>query len=101
MPLYPLKFRPRLVPKIWGGRRLESVLNKPLPPNELIGESWELYDFPPGIVDNSTDWVSAPIANGPLAGQTLHQLIQEFGPDVMGNVPLLAPHNQFPVLIKF
>ena len=29
--LYPLKFRPRFVEKIWGGRKIESVLGKPLP----------------------------------------------------------------------
>ena len=37
----------------------------------MIGESWELYDFPPGVVDNSSEWISAQVANGPLAGRTL------------------------------
>ena len=44
MSLYPLKFKPRFVEKIWGGRKLQSVLGKNLPPEKLIGESWELYD---------------------------------------------------------
>ena len=30
-----------------------------------VGESWELYDFPPGVVGGSADWVSSEIANGP------------------------------------
>ena len=51
MSLYPLKFKPRFVEKMWGGRKLETVLGKPLPAGKPIGESWELYDFPPGVVD--------------------------------------------------
>jgi mannose-6-phosphate isomerase len=101
MPLYPLKFRPRFVDKIWGGRRLHTDLGKSLPPDIRIGESWELYDFPPGVVGKSKDWVSAEIANGPLAGRTLHWAVEEFGRALHGDVPLVGPHNQFPILIKF
>jgi mannose-6-phosphate isomerase len=100
MPLYPLKFKPRLVEKMWGGRKLETVLAKSLPPGKRVGESWELYDFPPGVVDSSDQWISSEIVNGPQAGQTLHALISEFGPEVHGDVPLLAG-GQFPLLIKF
>ncbi|MGE5610575.1 MAG: type I phosphomannose isomerase catalytic subunit, partial [Bacillota bacterium] len=98
--LYPLKFRPRLVEKIWGGRRLETALGRPLPTGKLIGESWELYDFPPGTVDNSGQWISSEIANGPLAGRTLHSVIEEFGRALQGDVALLAG-GQFPILIKY
>jgi mannose-6-phosphate isomerase len=104
MSLYPLKFKPRFVEKMWGGRKLETVLGKPLPSDKPIGESWELYDFPPGVVDGSRDWISAEIANGPLAGRTLHQLVQDFGRDLTGDVPLVGQHEQggqFPILIKF
>ncbi len=101
MPLYPLKFKPRFVEKIWGGRKIETVLGKPLPPAKQIGESWELYDFPPGVVEGTDGWVSAEIANGPLAGQTLHAVASEFGKELMGDVPLLGDHKQFPILIKF
>jgi mannose-6-phosphate isomerase len=101
MSLYPLKFKPRFVPKIWGGRKIETLLNKPLPPGEGIGESWELYDFPPGMVDNSSGWISSEVANGPHAGKTLHDLVQSHPAELLGDVPPLAPHNQFPILIKF
>jgi mannose-6-phosphate isomerase len=100
MSLYPLKFKPRYVEKMWGGRKIETVLGKALPPGKPIGESWELYDFPPGVVDNSADWVSAEITNGPLAGRTLHWLVGEFGKALTGDVPL-AGQGQFPILIKF
>lgn len=101
MSLYPLKFKPRLVEKIWGGRRIETVLNKPLPPGKQIGESWEIYDFPPGVCDDSGNWVSAEVANGPLAGQTLHQLVEQHGADLLGDVAPVGSHRQFPILIKF
>src|SRR5438045_9757143 len=101
MPLYPLKFKPRFVEKIWGGRKLETVLGKSLPPGLKIGESWELYDFPPGVCDKSENWISAQVANGPLAGRTLHQLVEEFGGDLLGDVQTVGPHGQFPILIKF
>src|SRR4051812_49647112 len=100
MSLYPLKFKPRLVEKIWGGRKLQDVLGKALPEGKAIGESWELYDFPPGVVDQSDQWVSSEIANGALAGRTLHSIVQEYGPALHGDVQLINC-NQFPILIKF
>ena len=42
MDLYPLKFKPRYVEKIWGGRKLETVLGKTLPTAKPVGESWEV-----------------------------------------------------------
>ena len=98
--LYPFKWTPRLVEKIWGGRKLNSVLAKPLPPDVPIGESWELYDFPPGSVEKTQAWVSSTVSNGPLAGKTLHELLERFGSAIHGQVPLL-PGGQFPILIKF
>ena len=99
--MYPLKFKPRIVEKIWGGRKLETSLGKAIPAGIQIGESWELFDFPPGVVDKSTDWVSAVVANGPLAGKTLHSLVVEYGADLLGDVPPIGPGGQFPILIKF
>ena len=99
--VYPLKFRPRFVEKIWGGRKLETVLGKALPVGKRIGESWELYDFPPGVVEKSDQWVSSEIANGPLAGKSLHWAVQELGADLYGSVSLSGPQGQFPILIKF
>jgi mannose-6-phosphate isomerase len=105
MPLYPFKFKPKLLEKIWGGRKFETILGKPLPQDKLIGESWELYDFPPGVIDQSGQWISSEIANGPL--RSLHWALGEFGTELMGDVPLYrskghagAP-GQFPVLMKF
>ncbi len=94
-------FQPRFVEKIWGGRKLETVLGKSIPPEKPIGESWELYDFPPGTVENNVEWISAKLTNGPLAGKTLHELVEQFGADLHGDVKLVGDHGQFPILIKF
>lgn len=101
MSLYPLKFKPRFIDKIWGGRKIETILGKKLPDTKPTGESWELFDFPPGVIDGAEGWVSAVIANGPLAGRTLHELIGQFGKELHGDVSLVGPHGQFPILIKF
>jgi len=101
MSLYPLLFKPRFVEKMWGGRKLETVLNKALPAEKSIGESWEVYDFPPGVVEGSTEWVSSVIANGPLAGRSLHSLVVEQRQALLGSVSLVGVGGQFPLLIKF
>jgi mannose-6-phosphate isomerase len=101
MSLYPLKFQPRFLEKMWAGRKIETVLGKALPPGKNIGESWELYDFPPGVVDSSPNWISSVVAEGPLAGRTLHELIQQYGSGIHGDASLVQPHGQFPILLKF
>src|SRR4051812_43287033 len=110
-PLYPLKFHPRFVEKMWGGRELARVANKPLPAGKTIGESWELFDFPPGCVgadgtapeDRPGEWVSARVSNGPLAGATLHSILLLRGDDLLGRgQPVITKQGpQFPLLIKY
>lgn len=101
MYMYPLTFKPRLVEKMWGGRKLETVLGKALPPDKPIGESWEIFDFPPGVVDSSSDWVSSIVSNGPLAGMTLHKLMTEHRQELLGDVSPSGSHWQFPLLVKY
>jgi mannose-6-phosphate isomerase len=60
--LYPLVFRPILKERVWGGRELERLFNKKLPPVRPIGESWEISDRPG---DESI------VASGSFAGNTL------------------------------
>ena len=86
---------------MWGGRKMQSVLGRSIPPGKLIGESWEVYDFPPGTVEGNTQWLSAEVSNGPLAGKTLHDLVLQNSRDLLGDVPLVQPFGQFPILIKF
>jgi len=41
---YPFLLKPITKAKVWGGRNLERLLGKALPPRELIGESWEAWE---------------------------------------------------------
>lgn len=89
-PLYPLRFEPILKELIWGGRRLQTVLGKALGPGEHYAESWELADH--------RDDVSR-VADGPLKGTALRDLIRQRGAEVLG--PALGGREQFPLLVKF
>ena len=42
--IYPLKFDPIYQYRLWGGRKLEHLLSKPLPDDDTIGEAWLLSD---------------------------------------------------------
>ena len=86
----PLRFRPYLRPMVWGGRRLATVLNKPLPSDEPYGESWEVSDHP---VHRSA------VADGPDAGLSLRDLMTERRPALLG--PAAERYAVFPWLIKF
>src|SRR4051812_44493231 len=88
--LYPLTFHPLLKERIWGGRNLERLYGKVLPPGIPIGESWEISDRPG---DESV------IANGPHAGQTLHWLMENHTKDLLGQARPAAS-GRFPLLIK-
>jgi mannose-6-phosphate isomerase len=88
-PLYPLLFEPILKRYLWGGRRLGTQLNKPLGEGNDYAESWELADHEHG---------QSVVANGPLAGTTLHELVISRGPELLGKH---APQPRFPLLFKF
>ena len=75
VPLYPLRFTPILRRLIWGGRRLGTVLHKPIGDASDYAESWEISDY--------RDAVSV-VENGPLAGSTIRELIQWYGPGLLG-----------------
>lgn len=90
MNVYPLVFEPIFKPRIWGGRKLESLLAKNLPGDDKIGESWELADLED---DQSV------VARGPSAGRTLGEIAREWGKKLLGRAALFE--GRFPLLIKF
>jgi mannose-6-phosphate isomerase len=89
MKVYPLKSVPVFKERIWGGRRLQEVFGKELPPGRKIGESWEIADLPEG---------KSTIGNGTLKGQTLGEVVCGHTEDITGSKSLASP---FPLLIKF
>lgn len=95
---YPLLFTPILKTKVWGGRRLES-LGKELPPDEPVGESWEIADLastsPSG---GGGDAAHSVIRNGELAGSTLRDAVRAWGANCVG---ALNASGGFPLLVKY
>ncbi len=94
-PLYPLTFRPIFKRYLWGGRRLGSVLGKPIGEGSDYAESWEIADHEHG---------QSIVANGPLAGTSLHELVISRGDELLGrHAPLVCQASQprFPLLFKF
>jgi mannose-6-phosphate isomerase len=90
MESYPYKFVPIYKEKIWGGRNLQRLFGRLLPPGESIGESWELADLVEGV---------SQVANGPAAGTTLTDLTSRLGPRLLGGSRPM-PDGRFPLLLK-
>ena len=88
--LYPLTFQPVFKERVWGGRELERLYGKKLPPGAVIGESWEISDRPGD---------ASVIANGPLAGKDLRWLMENHAADILGGAKPAA-EGRFPLLCK-
>src|SRR6056297_1654726 len=90
--VYPFKFEPIYKEKIWGDQKLRTVLNKNIPQDKKIGESWEI-----SAVQGDTSIVK----NGYLAGNSLQELIEVYMADLVGEKIYETYGIEFPLLIKF
>ncbi len=88
--LYPLRFEPIYQYRLWGGRRLSDLLSTPLPGDGPIGEAWLLSD---------RDDHQSQVSNGPLKGQTIGELMENFRDQLMGRSA--SRFRCFPLLLKF
>jgi mannose-6-phosphate isomerase len=89
--IYPLTFTPVFRDYIWGGRNLETRFGRSLPPG-IVAESWEISGHP-----------SSPttVEDGPLAGQTLPQVTEHLGLDLVGSrSQAMLARGKFPLLVK-
>jgi mannose-6-phosphate isomerase len=86
----PLVFEPLFMERVWGGRRLESLFGKKLPPRVLIGESWELVD---------REEAQSEVRSGPLKGSTLHDLWINHRAQIFGSA-VATDAARFPLLFK-
>ena len=86
-----LKFEPILKEKIWGGEKLQKVLQKETSKTN-VGESWEISD-----VDNALSIV----VNGALKGKSLKALIARYKGALVGDSIYQCYGENFPLLIKF
>lgn len=84
---YPYRFHPVYQHYPWGGDRIARQFHRPALPFPCA-ESWEVSDRPEGM---------SVVANGPLAGRTLADLVREQGTALLGR---RAAGGCFPLLIK-
>ncbi|MCF6365895.1 MAG: class I mannose-6-phosphate isomerase [Bacteroidales bacterium] len=89
--LYPLKFKPIFKEKVWGGNRLQTVLNKNITSGKT-GESWEIS----GLRNN----VSV-VSEGKYSGKSIQELIDKHKSNFLGKKIYEKFGNVFPLLIKF
>lgn len=92
MNLYPLKFETIYKETIWGGNKLNNQLNKNVPANIKVGETWEI---------SGVDGDISVVKNGALAGNSLQDLIEIYMGDLVGDKVYDKYGLEFPVLIKF
>ncbi len=88
--LYPLKFKPILKDKIWGGPKLRDVLGKNA--SDKAGESWEISGVEGDI---------SVVQNGFLKGNSLQELAEIYMGDLLGDGIYDRFGVEFPLLIKF
>ncbi|WP_405396637.1 type I phosphomannose isomerase catalytic subunit [Maribacter sp. Asnod2-G09] len=89
--MHPLKFRPILKERLWGGTKLKEVFGKPIE-SDITGESWELSTVKGDI---------SVVANGSLAGKSLQDLIDSNAEELLGKSVVERFGKEFPILIKF
>ena len=90
IPLYPLRLQPIYQYRLWGGRRLATLLSAPLPGDGPVGEAWILSD---------RDEHPSVVADGPLKGKTIRQLLEQSPERLLGK--LSGHFSRFPLLLKF
>ena len=92
--LYPLKFKPRLKERIWGGSILAEKKGKAagrIDRSKKYGESWDLSCVKGDI---------SSVASGMLKGNNLEELIEVYMGDLVGEKVFEEYGLEFPLLIK-
>ncbi len=89
MQAYPIKLTFHVREYSFGGRLIPEKLGKEGVPGGVVAETWEVSDHQD---------TTATVTNGTYAGRTLHDLVEEF-PDELVGESWRGPH--FPILLKF
>lgn len=93
--LYPLKFKPRIKERIWGGQAILKKKGKAasrLAKDKLYGESWDLSSV--------KDDVSV-VSNGFLKGNSLEEVIEVYMGELVGEENFERYGLGFPLLVKY
>jgi len=86
---YPIKSSYHVRDYYFGERLIPEMLGKKDAPDGAVAETWEISDYRE---------TTGTVLNGPYAGRTLHELVEAF-PDELVGEGWRGPH--FPLLIKF
>ncbi|SOD78089.1 type I phosphomannose isomerase catalytic subunit [Spirosoma fluviale] len=90
--LYPLTFETIFKDKIWGGQKINTILEKDFSPLPNCGETWEVSDVEGNV---------SIVAEGALKGKSLHELVEQYKGELVGEHVYNAYGNRFPLLVKF
>lgn len=93
--LYPIKFKPRVKERIWGGTAILERKGKAvsrLAKDKLYGESWDLSSVKGDI---------SVVANGMLKGNNLEEIIEVYMGELVGEQNFERYGLEFPLLIKY
>ena len=90
--LYPLKFNPIYLEKIWGGNRIKTILGKDFSSRPNCGESWEI---------SAVEGHISEVSNGFLKGNNLTELVEVYMGDLVGDKVYKKYGLEFPLLLKF
>ena len=89
--LYPLKFQPIYLEKIWGGQNVKTLLHKDFGKMMNCGEMWLL---------SGVDGQNSVVCNGNFEGDELNDLVETFMGDLVGDNVFDKYGETFPLLIK-
>ena len=90
--LYPLKFKPIFLEKIWGGQKIKTSLGMNFSPLPNCGEAWVL---------SGVKGMQTKVTNGFLKGNELNEIVEVFMDDLVGEKVFEKYGEEFPILIKF
>lgn len=93
--LYPLKFKPRVKERIWGGYAIVERKGKALSridKDKLYGESWDLSSVKGDV---------SVVANGFLKGNNLEEVIEVYMGELVGEANFERYGLEFPLLVKY
>jgi mannose-6-phosphate isomerase len=88
LPIYPLRFQTLLKTKVWGGHNIARLFPDTLASDERIGETWLVWD-------------ELPVANGPLRGTRLADVVRDRPEAILGRRVTADGGARFPLLVKF
>ncbi len=91
MALYPLRFKPRLKERIWGGESLAAKCGKRSAKGKRYGESWEIS----GVAGDLS-----VVSSGMFKGNDLQEMVEIYMGDLVGEKVYDKFGIEFPLLVK-